>query len=121
VSSAWLKPFAAGAAVVSFASLATWICGSYAGAQKSMVLLYLKPEGPEPEDPAPRMDTAAMYVASIAKRCNLKSWSVSAPFVMHQAEPASLTVPYRELSDRQLNCLTSFVKPPFVSLKIKSL
>jgi hypothetical protein len=118
--SAWLKPFAAGAAVVSFASLAAWFCASYAAGQKSMVLLYLKPEGPEPGDPATSIDTAAMYVASIAKRCNLRSWSVSAPFVMHQAEPASLIVPYSELSDRQINCLTSFVKPPFVSLKIKS-
>jgi hypothetical protein len=121
VSRAWLKPFAAGAAVVAFASFATWTYISYTVPAKSIVLLYLQPDAPKLGDPASRSETSAMYVASIGKSCKLKSWKILMdPVVTDTPEASRLIVPFDELEDRHLNCLATFVKPPFVTLKIKS-
>jgi hypothetical protein len=119
VKHSWLKPFAAGAATVTTATVGAWLIASYSAPEKSIIVKYLKPEGPEPGDPAPQSSTAAMYVAYIAGQCGIKSWELSAPFAMHEPEPGILIVPFDDSADQHINCLAKFVKSPFVTLEIK--
>ncbi|MBX3564645.1 MAG: hypothetical protein KF730_08730 [Sphingomonas sp.] len=125
MSRAWLRPFAAGAAVVSIAAVGGRLYASYHKKADLIVLQYVKPVGlhqtQQPPDPAPQFENASGYAVFVAKKCGLQSWKLETNGVAHDADDiVRLEVRLAGLSDQSFNCLGTFVQPPLVTIERKS-
>jgi hypothetical protein len=124
VSRAWLKPFACGAALASTASVGAWYYSVSTQAPKIIVLSYTKSEGlldaKLPRDPAPQYDEPSEYVVRIARGCGFKAWTVQSELNLDGPVTADLEVPFADMSDKAFNCLTKFLRPQRVTLKLKT-
>jgi len=125
VSRRWLKPFAAGAAVVAAASLGGWAWASLNRAPDLVIVQFAKPTGlhpdPQPIDPAPKFETASGYLVALAKQCGVHSWNLESEGVAQDADDvARLEVDLRGLSDQSFNCLARVAKPPLITIERKS-
>lgn len=88
-------------------------------------LTYTKPGGTmlpvSPErasgDPTHFTNPATRYTSFIASRCRLRHWTSETNANASDVEElATLSTPAANLTDRQFNCLTSFVKTGYVTL-----
>ncbi len=75
------------------------------------------PNRREEDDPT-RFDTSAIeYVTWIASKCRMERWAVTSNATDTDVpEEASLIVNQDGLTNKQFDCLASFVKPQFVTL-----
>jgi hypothetical protein len=123
VNRTWLQTFACGAAVASIASVGAWIYSVSNQASKTLVLSYVKAEGMDspklPPDPAPQFDEPSEYLVQIARNCGIKSWTMQSEINLDEPVMADLEVPWANVSDKIFNCLTGYVRPPRVTLKLK--
>jgi hypothetical protein len=124
MSGAWLKPFACGAALASTASVGAWYYSISTQASKTLVLSYIKAEGlldaKLPPDPAPQYFEPSEYVVRIARGCGIKSWTMQSELNLDAPVTADLEIPWADVSDKAFNCLTKFVRPQRVTLKLKT-
>lgn len=120
----WLKPFACGVAIASLASVCAWLYAESTKPSKVLILSYIKGEGlydpPLPPDPAPQYSNPADYVARIARSCGVKTWMIQSEANPDAPVMADLEVQWKDVSDKMFSCLSKFVTPPRVTMRIKS-
>jgi len=116
---------AIGAGLVIFSGGIGWWISEQQRPRQMLVLTYTKPGGTmrpvSPErasgDPTHFTIPATRYTSFIASRCRLRQWTSDTNANANDVEELStLSTPAAILSDRQFNCLTSFVKPGYVTL-----
>ena len=125
MSRSWLKPFAAGAAVVAVASFGGWAWASLHQVPDHITVQFVKPTGlhsdPQPVDPAPKFETASGYLVALAKQCRVPSWDLETEGVAQDADDvARLEVALQDLPDQSFNCLARAAKPPLITIERKS-
>ncbi len=124
MSKGWLKPFSAGAILISLAWIASLAISREQGGD--LVLTYTRNDGPhgtptKDRDPGERFVSPTDYLVFIAKRCGLPKWDMASNLGDTDVpETAWMRTSLKPLTDQQLNCLTGFVRPVFVRLNFES-
>jgi hypothetical protein len=126
VSHPWLKPFAAGAAIVAVASTGAWAFAAFRQKPDLLVITYAKPTGlhpdPQPVDPAPKFENASAYLVAYARKCRLQSWQLEYNGMPSDADDvASLKTDLRRLPDANFNCLVRIANSPLITVERKSI
>ncbi len=120
-----LGPMAAGAALSATAFLVSdWYQQSLSPTDQ-LIWSYKRNDGPElwaahgTQDPSTRGEPGD-YAAFVAQRCQISSWSMDSNIGWTDVDSqARLIIEMNALSDKDFNCLASFVRPPYVTLSRK--
>lgn len=120
----WLRWLALGTAIGVLACALPWVIRKSTEPEVLYVLSYSRNYGPVAwadktvQDPAPELDRLSDYPVQIAIRCKLSKWSISTNdrSTTDVDNTAWLRVSESQVDDRIFNCLSGFIRPPFVRL-----
>jgi len=120
----WLRWLATGTLLGTFAWLLPWAFFTMTKPETFYVLAYSRNSGPVvwPEvgvsDPAPGLHNVSEYPVQIAIRCNISPWKISTNLGTTDVDKTSwVRIRSDVVDDRAFNCLSQFVRPPYVRLE----
>lgn len=112
-----------GAALGVLAWLLPWVLLRETEPETFYVLTYTRNTGDRvwPEkgipDPAPMLANISDYPVELAFRCKIRSWSISSNDSFTDVDKTAwLRIQANLIDDSKFNCLSQFVRPPFVRL-----
>lgn len=119
----WLRWLALGTGIGVLACAIPWTIRRHTEPEVIYVLSYSRNLGPTPwtdtiRDPAPALDRLSEYPVQIAIHCKLPKWSISTndQSTTDVDQTAWLRISASLVDDRIFNCLSKYVRPPFVRL-----
>ncbi|GAA0730189.1 hypothetical protein GCM10009106_09380 [Sphingomonas japonica] len=127
MSHSGLRAFAAGVATSAAFFLAAWAVNEARRPSEMMVLDYRLNTGWDrwPDtgvtNPAPKARSTGEYVSQIAARCEIPAWTLTDNMDTTDVDVTTwIRFDPDQLSAKSFNCLTQFVRPPYVRLYIES-